>query len=383
MNISDLQHDHHAPQSQPGAGLEPRTLVLLGAGRTHIQLLAQLARQPLRGVQVVLVEPHARHLCPDLLPAWLAGHATESECSVPIEPLVHAAGVRWVAARVVGLDANTHTVVLDTGERLGFDWASINTGLVQERAALEQQLPGAGTHALCVRPTESFIAAWPHALALAQERALRIAVIGSDRNAVQTALALRQRLGHCALTLVAPEGLCPQLAAAVRTRLAQALRRHQVTVLHDHATALHEGHVALGCGARLACDLPVVTLGAQAPAWLGNSGLAHHPGAGVAVNAHQQSSSHLQILVLGSLGQARSTPGDARRAGAALARQLQALSQGLALPAPQASRRGLELLYTGADQAMAHWGPWCTQGRWVLWCKQWHERRQLARCARA
>ncbi|MGQ0711297.1 MAG: NAD(P)/FAD-dependent oxidoreductase [Rhodoferax sp.] len=382
MKVSELQHEHAPLPELATAGIEPRTLVLLGAGQTHVQVLAQLARQPLRGVQVVLVAPHARQLCAHRLPAWVAGRAQEQDCAIALEPLVQAAGVRWIAAHVVGLDANARSLTLDRGASLRFDWASINTGLVQNRDTLEQHLPGARAYALYLHPLEGFAALWPRVLSLAQERPLRIAVIGADSAGAELAAALRERLGNCAITLVAPDGVCPQYPAAMRARLEQTLRRQGVTVLHDHALALQEGRVVLGCGAHLACDVPVLTLGLQAPAWLGASSLALDAQGGVAVNAQQQSTSHPQVLAVGGLGQ-DARDADATRAGAALWHKLQALTQGQALRAHPAPRRGPQWLYAGQGQAIAHWGPWCAQGRWLGWCKQWLDRHQQERCTRA
>ena len=190
------------------------------------------------------------------------------DCVIALEPLVQRSGIRWMQHSATGVDAQQQTVQLDDGSSLHFDWLSVNTGPVQDRKRIEQNLPGASEHALFLRPLEAFSALWPRVKKMGDERALRVAVIGGGAGGIELALAVRHRLPSCAVTLVCgdtPPG--SNYPLKVQQRLLSVLKQRGVTVLQDWAVAVKPGAVQLGCGADLACDVPLLATGAQAPPW--------------------------------------------------------------------------------------------------------------------
>lgn len=389
MQVKNLQHaiDTQGPGSGPG--FLPRTLLLLGAGHAHLDLLAQLARAPLVGVQVVLVAPYPRQLYFARMPALVAGRCAVDDCAIALPELVQRAGVRWLQASVSALHADARMVLLDNGTELAFDWLSINTGAVQDREVLEAAMPGARTHALFLRPFEGFAALWPRVAAMGDERALRMAVIGGGAAGVELSLALRQRLPHCAVTLVCGDHApCPTWAPAAQARLLRALKRRAVTVLQARATGFHDGEVLLDNGARLACDVPVLAVGTQAPRWLQGSGLALNDAGFVAVNGSLQSTSHPSVFACGDVSNCAEHPHardgvHATAAGATLVRNLTASARGTPLRPQHPPALALRFVALGDGSAMASWGQWSVQGRWVGAWKSLREQRYLRRYALA
>lgn len=387
MSETPLSHFGDDDNPPTGPGYLPRTLVLLGAGLAHIQVLHHLARKPLIGVQVVLVSPHPRQLVAARIPAWVAGRVALEDCAIALEPLVQRAGVRWVQCAVRGLDAPNRALLLDEGEPLAYDWLSINIAPNHNRDQLEQALPGARVHGLLVRPIERFTVLWPQVAARGDEKPLRLAVIGGGGAGIELALAARARLPQSAITLVCGDGP-PGANFNLRTqhRIAEVLRQHRVTVLQGGATGLAEGVVQLGCGATLACDVPLIAVGAQAPLWLQDSGLALDAHGFVAVDACLRSISHPEVLATGDISsrtdQAVARSGVyAMRAGGALVRNLVAITQNQA-PAPHLPpSRSLSLLGCGNGQAILNWGNWSARGRWVGWLKSALDRRLVSRFA--
>ena len=385
MQVKHLQHaiDTQAPESGPG--FHPRTLLLLGAGHAHLQVLESLAKEPLVGVQVTLVAPYPRQMYFARVADMVAGHCSVDDCAIPLPELVQRAGVRWLQASVSALHADARMALLDNGTELSFDWVSINTGAVQDRDAIEAAMPGARTHALFLRPIETFAALWPRVAAMGEARPLRVAVIGAGAAGVEIAMALRQRLPHCALTLVcgdhAPGSSFP---APVQHRLTRALKKRKVTLLQARATGFHDGEVVLDNGARLACDVPLIAVGVHGPRWLHGCGLALDAQGFVEVNAFQQSTSHAYVFATGDV----STRMDkhlprsgsyAVGAGPALVRNLVATAHNTPLHAYQPPTHALLLLSCGDKTAIASWGAWSAQGRWLGWWKQRREQRFLAR----
>ena len=365
--------------------------VLLGGGPAHVHLLAHLGhlgQSALPGVQVTLVTPAQHLVCTRLLPGFVAGQRTMADCLIPLEPLVQRSGVRWQAARAVALDVEAQAILLDDNSVLRFDWLSLCNEPLQDRDVIERAMPGARKNGLFVRPLDAFCALWPRVPELAASQALRVAVIGGELEggsagtlAIELALAVRFSLPGAAVTLItggAP--LAADFAPAMQKRIAQALRQRNVTVLADTATRIDGGNILLGCGASLACDVPLIATGAQAPAWLASSGLALDDRGFIAVDAGQRSTSHANIFV------ADAGDDDFDRAGQTLVGSLEAsLATGTTgRPAGSTPGRRLlaqppKLLSCSDGHAIAGWYGYAAQGRWVNWLKNRRDQGLMAR----
>lgn len=349
-------------------GYQPRDMVLLGAGAAHVHLLRHLAKHPLIGATVTLVTPYARHTAANAAPNWVAGHTPLDDCTVALEPMVRRAGVRWLQRSVKALDAGTRNVLLDDGSTLQCGLLSIDTEPLHNRALTESALPGARKHALFALPFESFSTLWPKVIDLGRERALRIAVLGDGASAIGMAMAVRHVLPTASVTLVAGvAGAGHYAPAPLRQRLLRALKQRNITVLSDTATALDGQSVMLGCGAALACDVPMVAREAQPAAWIADSGLATNAQGFVAVDTCLRSTSHPHIWSMGA------------GTGPVLAANLVSAIAGQALQTAPAPRAGLQTQPCGNRYALGTWGPLTFEGHWVWWLAQWIDRRALAR----
>lgn len=380
-SIAHAEPDHH----EEGPGYHPRTLVLLGAGHAHVHVLSYLAAHPLIGVQVVLVAPHPRQMYSGMVPGFVAGHYTLDDCVIPLEPLVRRAGVRWLQRSVKGLDANHSQVTLDDGSTLPYDWISVNTGPTQNREKINAGMPGAREHGLFVRPIEAFGTLWPQVAQMGTARALRIAVIGGGAAGLELAFAARHRLSTAAVTLICGStGPGSNYPAPVQQRLLAALKARHITVLLDMAVGVRATEVQLSSGASLACDVPLIATGAQAPVWLADSGLALDEDGFLAVDSCQRSPSHPQVFAAGDVC-SRTDMALARsgvyavRAGPALAHNLAAVCAGQAAKPHLPPQTTLNLISCGERYAIASWGRYSAQGRWVWWLKNQIDRRFLAR----
>lgn len=357
-------------------------LLLLGAGQAHLQLLASLARQALAGTEITLVSPFEQSVQFARLADFVAGAKRRDQCTFQVQDLLSGSPIRWLRRHVTGLDAERRTVELDDGSSLGYHWLSINTGPVHDRVRLESELPGSRQNALFVRPTEAFLDLWPQVCELASKRSLRVAVIGGGGGGIELAFAMAHRLPHASITLLSGNrGLAPSLSEALLQRIRQALLKRHINVIQTRATAIEPGTVHLGNGARLGCDVPVVAIGAQAPAWLSDSGLARDEAGFVAVNECHRSVSHSSVFATGDVcsrvdGQGQRNGYYAAQSGATLINQLRAVTAGIeAAPIGLRSPR-LQLLTCGHRYAIGQWRELTFEGRWV-----WHLKDQLARAA--
>jgi NADH dehydrogenase FAD-containing subunit len=225
-------------------------------------------------------------------------------------------------------------------------------------------------------------------LALGRTRPLSLVVIGSDRQAVDLAFALQFALPGSRVTLLSggaePGSDC---AAALRQRILRQLRLQGITVLQERCVGIESDQVLLGSGATLACDAPLVACGDEPPAWLQASGLALDDAGLVRVNAFQQSSSHGNVFAGGDIAsrvdlaqpqQRRHGP----REGLALDFNLRAVLADSALKPYRPASQTLDLISYGDRQAIAGWGEFCVQGRWVWYLRDALEQRELRQMSR-
>lgn len=380
--------DHSPTEPSPtgeSPGYLPRQLVLLGAGHAHMHVLSQLAAQPLVGARITLVAPHPRQVYSGMVPGFVAGHYTQDDCTISLEPLVRRGGIRWLTRSVRALDAQAQTVQFDDGSAMHYDWLSINTGPVINRSLLEQTLPGAREHGLFIRPIEAFASLWPKVAGMGRQLPLRIAVIGAGATGIELSMAVRHRLPSAAITLLcgdAPAGA--MYPAPVQARLIAALKARKITLIQDSAVGLTGTAVQLASGATLACDVPLIAIGAQAPPWLESSGLALDAQGFIAVDALQRSTSHANVFAAGDVSTRQDRPVArngviAMRAGPALSHNLRATVAGRSPKAHKPPANTLNLISCGDRYAIGAWGTTSFEGRWVWQLKNWIDRRFVAR----
>ena len=368
-------------------------LVLLGAGHAHVHVLTRLAKAARKAplpFRVTLVAPYPQQIYSGMLPGYVAGRYTLEQCTIPLGELIRAAGVEYVQGRGTRVDVDARLIGVAGGQTgdLGYDILSVNTGPVMDRERIEQSIPGARANALFLRPIEAFFPLWERLEKVATRQNLRVAVVGGGAAGLELAFALRQRLPHCSLTLVcgssAPAGNYPE---GVQRRVAQLLKTRGITVLPQTCTAIAIDHIRLNHVTVLPCDVAVLALGAQAPAWLAASKLALDEQGFIAVNRYQQSTSDPLVFAAGDVASRVDAPHGksgvhAVRAAPALAANLIAAISGLPLQPYQPPRATLNLLSCGAGYAVASRGQWSTQGRWVWHLKDWIDRRFMAKLAR-
>lgn len=351
-------------------------LLLIGAGHAHVQVLRAWARQPVPGVDLVLVTPGPLAMYSGMVPGWLAGPYSFADICIDAAALAAAAGARLVIASLLALDADQRTALLDTGETLAWDWLSLNNGSTLDPPA------GLGPPVLALRPLAALQPAWDALLARhaadPNTQPLRLMAVGAGAAGFEVLLAARARLlalqpgrpVEATLLSRGPDllpGLAPGAARAARRALQRIGARLQLGTALAPALAADQ-------------DLLLWATGAQAHAWQRDAArrgtLAVDSAGFVRVDAQLRSVSHPQVFAVGDCASFDPPLPKAGvyavRQGPVLTAQLRAALTGAQPPTgylPQP--RFLVLLATGDGRAIASRGRLWAEGRWV-W--RWKDR---------
>lgn len=356
-------------------------LIMAGGGHAQLSVLKTLAQKSL-GIDAVLITPSPYQIYSGMLPGWIAGHYSLSECRIDLRPLAASAGARLIFAQVVEIDAQRCRISLSDGTHLDYDGLSLDVGSEADLSLLEV----AGERLLPIKPLANFVQRWPAILnAASQQDHYRLVVVGGGAAGVELAFAAQyafatQRCKQASVALVASEGgILPGHASGVKHRVRALLGQRGIMLYQAQAVGTLEG-VALSNGQSLLADCIIAATGARPPAWLRNSGLALDEQGYVLVDAQHRSISHPNVFAAGDVCmrsdiQLAHSGVHAVFAGPVLAHNLIAAIDGRILKSYCPRKKSLYLLATGPKHAIASWGAFSAQGHWVWRWKDWIDRR--------
>ncbi|OGA77738.1 MAG: hypothetical protein A3G81_29595 [Betaproteobacteria bacterium RIFCSPLOWO2_12_FULL_65_14] len=333
-----------------------KRILLVGAGHAHLVVLRALKQTPLYGVRLTIVSPYPKQIYSGMLPGLIAGHYRLDEVRVDVATLAARAYAEWVRGTVEGLDLERRLARLDRGREMAFDHVSLNAG-----SLVDVSTPGS-EQALPVKPFESFVRNL-HA-------PRQVAVAGAGAAGAEVAMALRH--AGAQVTLYSDK---PSMPPRLAKRVARALRRTGVDFRPGMPVEdIEPGPVVIAGASRQEFDQVVLTTGARPLPWLARSGLATDERGFALVHRTLQSVSHPEVLAAGDCATLRDAPHPKSglysvRHGEVLERNLRLLAQAQPLVEYRPQRRALSLLSCGARYAIAEWGGWTAEGRWVWWWK--------------
>jgi len=354
-------------------------LILAGGGHAHLSVLHALANHH-ENIEVTLITPSAYQTYSGMLPGWMAGHYSLSDCHIDLRPLAEAAGVELIVDHVAGMDANRNCVALSDGTIVEYDLLSLDVGGETDLSRLE----ALGDRLLPIKPLGAFVKRWPEIIADAAKRDdYNLIVVGAGAAGVEIAMAARYAFNQSApaasVTLIASEnGILPGHAPAVIGR-AQKLLKQCGIILHQAQAVGVDGGVLLSTGQQLNADTVIASTGTSPPWWLKASNLSLDEYGYISVDKNHCSISHQNIFAAGDVC-ARADVIMSRSgvhavfAGPVLANNLLASIQGHALQSYSPRKKSLYLLATGPKYAIASWGWFSAQGQWVWRWKNWIDR---------
>jgi 3-phenylpropionate/trans-cinnamate dioxygenase ferredoxin reductase component len=259
-----------------------RRIVVVGGSAAGATAAGALRRLGHTGpLTLVGAEPHAPYSRPALSKGILTG--ADDASTIRLAPLPADVAQRTGVA-AVSLDHGRREVLLDDGERVGYDGLVLATGA---RAATLTDIGSADPGAI-----ETVLRDLDDARALAARLATRPRVLVVGGGVLGTEVASACVAAGCEVTVVGRDApLLPQLGAHLADVVVAAARRLGVRFAHHEGGVRLRGAgrattVDLADGRRFEADLVITAIGCRPNVeWLGGSGLlpARHRG-GLAVD---------------------------------------------------------------------------------------------------
>ena len=362
-------------------------LVLVGAGHAHALVLDAWRKQPLPGVELVLVAPDTKAPYSGMIPGWLAGRYRFDETLVAFDELCVGAGARFVAGELTELDPDSNMLTLSNGQQLSYDWLSLNVGSTLRPPV--QQDPVLAERLLAMRPLstlqsryEAWLAQWQ---AAQDNQPLRLTAVGAGAAGIESLLCVKHRLQ----TLRPDKPVQAQIITRGSTLLPGFSDWARiVTAAHLHGAGV-KVQLETPWSSTIAnnSDLIIWATGAEPHAWQtdpATRGRLQTDAAGfIAVSEHLQSVSHANVFAAGDCAALPTSVSKAGvyavRMGDTLSHNLKAAISGQAFSPFSKTGKALALLNTADGSAIAAWGRLAWHGKWVMRWKDRIDRRFISR----
>jgi selenide,water dikinase len=367
-----------------------KDLVLVGGGHSHVAVLKSFGMKPMPGVRVTLIGRDVLTPYSGMLPGFIAGHYTYEECHIDLGPLAAFAGARLYHDEAIAIDLAAKRVLCAGRPPVSYDVLSLDIGSRPKQA----DVPGSAEHATPVKPIDGFAARWDRIVArvTADNRPLRIGVVGGGAGGVELILAMRHRLRRVLMdkgqnpdrlrfVLVTAGGLLPTHHPRVSRVFARVFKERAIELhLDSEAVAVESGLVRCVGGAEILLDETLWVTQAGAAPWLKASGLACDANGFVRVRDTLQTVTNPEIFAAGDVAAVEMYPRPkagvfAVRQGRPLAENLRRVLAGQRPKPFVPQRKFLSLISTGDRYAVASRGDWAAEGKWLWTLKDWIDRR--------
>ncbi len=349
--------------------------MLAGGGHAHLYSLARVGELVRRGFDVTLVDRSPHLYYSGMATGVISGAYAPDEHRIDVRRLVEEGGGAFVEGRVTKIRSEDREFVLEAGDTVPYDAASVCLG-----SEVPWDDPAASeAGAVRVKPVGNTEDIRRRLLAFGEDGMPRALVVGGGAAGCEVAaniLALFDRMelqGELAI-VEESESLLPDVPKRAQEQILRHLRERGARVFTDtRVVRLGDGVVWTADGREIPCDLPVLAVGVSPPGVFRASRLPTGDDGGLWVDHHLRSIGDERLFGGGDCvsfrGGALPKLGVfAVRQGPVIFRNLQATLSGDPLSEYRPQRRFLYVLNLGDGTGLAVYGSLVWRGRlsWKL-----------------
>ncbi len=345
-----------------------KRIVFVGGGHAHLYSLLRTRKLVRRGFEVILVDLSPYLYYSGMATGVISGDYGDGENRIDVRRLVTEGGGSFIEGRVAEIRAEARELVLETGDVVPYDAASLCVG----SEVPQDGFAGSGPGLVRVKPVEHTGEIRRRLLSCSDGGAPRVLVVGGGAAGCEVTantLALLDRLGLRGEVTIAERGrsLLQRAPEKAREQVFRSLHGKGARILTETpVVSFGEGVARTRDGCEIPYELPILATGVSPPNIFGASGLATGDDGGLLVDRYLRSTGNL----FGG-GDCVSFRGEslpklgvfAVRQGPVLFRNLQAALEGEPLAEYRPQRRFLYILNLGDGTGLAVYGPFVWLGR--------------------
>jgi NADH dehydrogenase FAD-containing subunit len=273
-------------------------LVLVGGGHAHLTCLLQLKHFVDRGHRVTLISPDAYHYYSGMGPGMLGGTYSPHEIRFNIKRMAESAGGEFVSGAVTRIDAPRRLLHLASGQEIGFDVVSLNTG---SSIPLNSVTITDCDNVFPVKPIINLLKARKAILELVRGEKLRILVVGGGPAGLELAgntwKLIHDQGGKAQITLLAGKRLMGNFPDKVRRLALKSFQARKLELIEGaHLNALERGCARLDDGREIPFEVTLLALGVKPSPLFSDSGLPTGADGGMLVNESLHALDHPNIF---------------------------------------------------------------------------------------
>jgi NADH dehydrogenase FAD-containing subunit len=275
-----------------------KQLVLAGGGHAHMMLLANIEKIVAAGHQVTVVQPSDYHYYSGMGPGMLSTHYSADDIRFRTRFVVERQGGQFRKAKVVGIEAQQNSIVIDSGERITYDVLSCNVGSFVPFDAVS----GNRDAIFSAKPIERLMEAQQKITSLGKKDSITIAVVGGGPAAVEIAgnasqLARLSGSKNIDVRLFAGKKMMGRFSEAIKKIIRRNFAQRHITIDESgYVDKVIDNTVILSSGGQFAADVIFLATGVKPSSLFTASGMATGPDGGLAVNTFLQSPDYPNVF---------------------------------------------------------------------------------------
>lgn len=335
-----------------------KTLLLVGSGHAHVEVLRQLALNPPSNADIALFNPSPNAWYRGMLPGVIAGHYDPVMAKINLWALCQRARVRFFETSILSLDAGQRVATSGLGESHRFDLISVDVGCVS------RPIPSSpGAYVVSVKPIDPLLAAIAEFESVRSSQ-LIVRFVGGGAQALELALALAYRWRDAKnrrISIVAATRLIEVYGPRARALALRACKALDVEVLENSPVERIEPTRLRfsGTGGTIDTQLTVLASEYSASPLLDKTDASRAADGRLLVNSMLQSVSHPHLFAAGDCASIAPLTRDLQSANAVrhgpflAANILATLSDDMPLKPCPTDASSLRLVTLGEKKALA------------------------------
>lgn len=353
-----------------------KTLVLIGCGHAHLQVLHALAGTPVRIILIsdVLFAPYS-----GMLPGFLSGDYQEQELVFDLANICQRYNYQFIHQAVASIESSKNQVRLSDGTDVDYDLCSLNVGIVPHPI----EIVSTNKTVIYVKPISEFLEKWRRVSGAFSHK--KVMVVGGGAAAFELAVACAVKVSRDVTLIIGERGLT--LPDGSETPARQALAELDVKIVQgERVSTINETGIIIA-DQKLPFDLCLIATTAEAPAIISNSSLPLSPSGYVRTDEYLRVVGHSNVFAAGDCitfsGESLAKAGVfAVRQGPVLAVNLLRAIRGESnFKKYRPQKNFLSILVSGERIAILCWRGFVLRGRFSWWLKRLIDKKFMRRFA--